>query len=328
MIRPGVEAATLLTLYDFALANKLFCHHLVSLPASDKDQAPPFSNLLSFTSYLYQHAYRSSRASLYAHLTLLVILILVEDNTIAKLLCETTGPVRLCRQRPPQLPLVKGQRPYIVAIIDLVVDGINHNLRKRLDTKFYKQSVAVISRITSYLAKSRSKLPYHWSELWRSLLSFVRFLTTYVDDLKPLPGIDEVVEGVTDLLTTAMSSGELFLPDAAAYDDLFYKLVESGEALIKFRDVYQLSKPDENKPINSLIGVSKHYKELIETQRSKITHLTPREVDKVIKQGYDTLSIETKEGLDHVEKYREVDHKVELKKIARVAVADAATLVS
>ncbi|KAF7189692.1 hypothetical protein HII31_09012 [Pseudocercospora fuligena] len=329
--QPGGEAAILLTLYDFALANKLFCHHLVSIPASEKSQAPPFSSLLSFSSYLYQHAYRSMRASAYAYLTLLILLILVEEPTLAKLLCETSAPVRLCRQRPPQLPLPKGERPYIAAIIDLIVDGINHNLRKRLDTNFYKQSINVLSRTISHLAKSRTKLTFHWSELWRSLLSFVRFLTTYADDLRNLSGIMEPVESLTDLLTTAMSNGEAFLPDSAAYDDLFYKLVESGEALIKFRDVYRLAKPDENKPINTLIGVSKHYQELIETHKNKSTHLTPREVQKIIKEGYETLSIETREGLEQasqMERYREVDHKVELKKIARVTVMDAASLVS
>lgn len=212
--------------------------------------------------------------------------------------------------------------------MDITVDGINHNLRKRLDTNFYRQSIAVMSRVLSYLAKSRTKLDYHWSELWRSLLSFVRFLTTYADDLKVLSGTQELITSLIDVLTIALSSGEAFLPNAAAYDDLFYKLVESGEALVKLRDAYALSKSDANTPINTLIGVSKHYQELIETQKSKSTHLTPREVSKIIKQGYDTLSIDTKEGLDHVEQYREADHKVELKKITRVAVNDAASLVA
>ena len=76
-------------------------------------------------------------------------------------------------------------------MIDIFVDGVNHNLRKRLDTVFYQQTIVVLSRILSHLAKTRTKLQYHWSELWRSLLSFVRFLTTYADELKrnPRPSI-------------------------------------------------------------------------------------------------------------------------------------------
>lgn len=216
----------------------------------------------------------------------------------------------------------------MATLVDLIVDGINHNLRKKLDTKFYLQSLMVLTRMLSYLAKSHTKLTYHWAELWRSLLSFVRFLTTYVDDLKHLSGINQLAETLVELLTIALTSGEAFLPDAASYDDLFYKMVESGDALIKFRDVYQLSKPADKSPTNTLIGVSKHYEELIKERKSRSTHLTPAEVSQIIKQGYDTLSIETKEGLDTVEKFREPDHKTELKKIARVAVADAASLIS
>lgn len=326
--QPGPGTATILTLYDFTLANKLFCHHLVTQMGSDKSQTPPFGTFISFTSYLYQHAYRSVRASTYAYLTLLILLILVEDPATAKLLCENSATVRLCRQRPPYLPLPKGECAYSAAVIDLLTDGINHNLRKRLDTTFYSQSLKVVSRLLTYLARSRTKLTCHWADLWRSLLSFVRFLTTYADDLRSARGALQLVRSLVDVLTLALTTGEAFLPDAAAYDDLFYKLVESGDALIKLRDTYALAKPDEKSPINTLVGVSKHYQELIESQRARKEHLSPREIGKIIKQGYDTLSIDMKEDVDEVERYREADHKVELKKIVRVVVVDAATLVS
>ena len=83
--------------------------------------------------------------------------------------------------------------------------------------------------------------------------------------------------------TLALTSGEAFLPDSAAYDDLFYKLVESGEALTKLRDAYELtsgSNPtaakaaDKRSSINVLISVSEHYQELINQQRSKKEHLS------------------------------------------------------
>ena len=268
---------------------------------------------------------------MYTYLTLLIFLILFEDPVMAKLLCDTSGPVRLCRQRPPHLPLPKGDRPYAAAVIDLITDGINHNLRKKLDTSFYIQSLTVLSRLLSYLAKSRTKLAYHWSELWRSLLSFVRFLTTYSDDLKALPKTAELVQALVDVLVAALTTGESFLPDASAYDDLFYKLVESGEALIKLRDTFAVSTASEKDgkiPINSLIGVSKHYQELIDSERAKKEHLSPREVSKIIKQGYETLSFEAKESVGQVEGYREVKFRGLLKRVARVAVADAAVLVS
>ena len=137
------------------------------------------------------------------------------------------------------------------------------------------------------------------------------------------------MHALIDVLTLALTTGEAFLPDAAAYDDLFYKLVESGDALIKLRDTYSLSKSeDKDSHVNTLIGVSKHYQELIDSQRAKKEHLSPREVSKIIKQGYETLSFEAKEGLEQVGRYREVEHKSGLKRITRVAVADAAAMIS
>ncbi len=327
---PGPEAATLITVYDFALANKLFCRRFVAWEAMDKDEPPPFSTFISFTSYLYQHAYRSARASSYAYLTLLILFILVEDAAIAKLLCETTAPVRLCRQRPPFLPLPKTDRSYVAAIIDLLADGINHNLRKRLDTAFYAQTLTVLSRLLTYLARSRTKLQYHWSELWRSLLSFVRFLNQYAEDMHTLPGTTQLVQSLVDLLALALSGGEALLPDEAAYDDLFYKLVESGDALVKLRDCYQLGKPDDQgAAIDTLIGVSQHYQEVIESHRAKKEHLSPREIQKIIRQGYDTLNVEAR-GVDQeqLRGFREADNKIEVKRFLKVVVADAVVLVS
>jgi len=318
----------LLTLYDFALSNKVFCHNLVARPSAQKDQYAPISSFISFSSYLYQHAHRTSRASAYAYLTLLTLLVLVEDHTVARVLCDTSAVVRLCRQRPPHLPVAKADRTYAVAIIDVLTDGINHNLRKRLDTTFYYQSLLVLSRLLSHLAKSRSKLTHHWSELWRSLLSFVRFLTTYAVDIKPLARSEEVVNMLIDVLIIALTGGEAFLPDAAAYDDLFYKLVESGEALTTLRDSYGMTPEPTNTSINTLISVSRHYKEMIESQRAKKEHLSPREINKIIRDGYETLNFDVKDDVEQVSRFREVEYKSELKRIARVVVADAAALVA
>lgn len=42
----------------------------------------------------------------------------------------------------------------------------------------------------------------------------------------------------------------------------------------------------------------------------------------VIKSGYETLSITSKDGLDAWERYREADERVFLKRAARTAVGD------
>lgn len=162
------------------------------------------------------------------------------------------------------------------------------------------------------------------------MLSFFRFLSTYVNDIKSIHRSSEMVDLLVNLLAFALSNGENFLPDPASYDDLFYKLVETGDILTKFRDAFGLPGQSGPNSIQTLLNVSSHYHALLEGSekgKMKSKNLSPREVSNVIKQGYDTLSIEAGEGLDRWEKYREADFKTVLKRIARVAVDDAKTLV-
>ncbi|CAG8979118.1 hypothetical protein HYALB_00000251 [Hymenoscyphus albidus] len=325
---PSNEAAVLLATYDFAHANKLFCFNFVTLPA-EKGLEAPISSFISVTSYLLQHAHSSLRNSLYSHLNLLILRLFIEDQVLCKRICsdESKMSVRLCRQRSPYLPLVRGERMLAASILDTMIDGLSHNLRKRLDVDLYILCVGIILRLISHLSRSRTRLAYHWSELFRSLLSLVRFLTTYTADLKNLNHIDILLDDLVNLIALSLSAGEAFLPNPAAYDDLFYKLVETGEILVKFRDSYGLANRSTSS-IETLISVTEHYKQMLAdgAQGRKGKHLTSVQVSGVIKQGYETLSIQAKEGLDGWEKYREADERVLLKKIARAAVGDVKTL--
>jgi hypothetical protein len=126
-----------------------------------------------------------------------------------------------------------------------------------------------------------------------------------------------------------LSSGEVFLPDPSSYEDLFYKIVETGDFLIKFRDAYGVSQNPGSSSIETLISVSSHYHAILEGSaqgKFRNKNLSPKEVSRVIKQGYDTLSIEAKEGLDRWDSFREANHKTVLKRIARIAGEDANAL--
>jgi hypothetical protein len=156
--RPLPQAGTLLTVYDFVVANKAFSADFVQVYGNEKSQSSPFAQYLSFCSYLYQHAYRSQRATQYAHLTLFTIQNLVEDLDVVKKLSEATVPVRLSRQRPPHLPLVTADRTLAANIIDVMIDSINHNLRKKLDVELYMLNVGILLRLITFLSKARIRL--------------------------------------------------------------------------------------------------------------------------------------------------------------------------
>lgn len=201
----------------------------------------------------------------------------------------------------------------------------------------------------------------------------MRFLTTYVSDLSSNRQVNNLTTSLVDLIAFSLSAGDTFLPDPASYDDLFYKIVETGPIITRFRDVYKLT-PSPHPPIppptetpkrsppaddatnvaaiDTLISVCTHFQSLLfQTNSPRPTspttngagadtpaslsaipaarkkNLSPREVHQIIKQGYETLSIQTREGLNNWEKRREADWKLELKRVARYAVDDARRLV-
>ncbi|PYI02205.1 DUF1741-domain-containing protein [Aspergillus sclerotiicarbonarius CBS 121057] len=351
-VLPAQQAAILLATYDFINANKLFGYHLISAAPEKDNEETPFASFLSLTSYLLQHAYRSPRVAHYAELNLLTLRILSEDSTLCKQICseESKRKVRLCRQRQPYLPLVPGDRVLATAIFDILIDTLTHNLRRRLDVSLYSHCIAILLRLLTYLSMNKIRLPYHWSELWRTLLSLMRFLTTYAPDLTTNPHTTTLTTTLINLVAFCVSSGDTFLPDPLSYDDLFYKLVETGPIITRFRDVYNFKTSPSADPsskdvhvaaIDTLISVSTHFYTLLfvpdqnpdagdeaaPVPANLKKHLSPREVHRIIKQGYETLSIQPPEGLSAWTRYREADWKMELKRAARCAVDDARELV-
>ncbi|EEQ84943.2 uncharacterized protein BDCG_08212 [Blastomyces dermatitidis ER-3] len=364
-VLPCPEATILLAIYDFINANKLFAFSFVSFMPEKRSEESPFSSFLSLTSYLLQHAYRSPRVTLYAETTLFSLRILVEEPFLCKQICseEMKRPIRLCRQRAPYLPLIQGERILATVIFDIMIDTINHNLRRELDVALYCHTISILLRLLTYVSSNQTRLAYHWSELWRTLLTLTRFMTTYAKDLTSNPQIHNLATSLIDLIAFCISAGDTFLPDPASYDDLFYKVVETGPILARFKDTYERSlsssspaalsaSTDSATPsIDTLISVASHFHSLLfladkpkdtktatQTPTSPTTsteilatgkkkNLSPREVHQIIKQGYDTLSIRSQEGLNLWEKWREADWKAELKRIARCAVEDARIVV-
>ena len=299
---------------------------LIRNVGDEKSPKYGLTGLLSFSSYLLQHAYRSARAALYGRLILIILQLLAEDAQMTKRLSETSSSARLCRQRLPFLPITKGDRPFAVILLDIMIDCINHNLRTKLDVTLYSSTMGILVRLISHLSKSRTRMKYHWPELWRSLLSFIRFLTQYAEQLRSIAYIDTLVCDTVNLLTLCLTQGEMFVPDSDSIDDLFYKIVESSSQLAGFRDAYALQRSSVADNMATLIGAGEHFKQSLQAANGKTKNVSPTEVMKAIKDGYETLSIGAREGTDQWHPYREADNKVELKKIARVVAADARLL--
>jgi len=316
---------------------------MISCPPNSSTGEAPFSAFLSYTSYILHHAYRSPRATLYGLLNILIIRIIVEDLVLCKVLCdsETLLSVRLCRQRQPFLPFTSRPRPAAAIILDILIDTINHNLRRQLDISLYISTIGLVHRLLSYLTFTRTRLSYHWSLLWQTLLSFLRFLTTYAPSLGVRdPDLPLLINPFLATLALAVTSGNSFLPDPVAYDDLIYKLVEAGDYVTRFKKAFELHlKTGETRiananevttaPIDILMQVSAHYHDLVEAEKGKgrmSNNLSPREVSRVIRQGYESLRLPAMDGLDRWERFREGDERGMLKRVARMAVEDTKKL--
>ncbi|KAI4238680.1 MAG: hypothetical protein LQ352_007851 [Teloschistes flavicans] len=341
---PDNDASILVAAYDFTNANKLFCYTFVSQTGESKSESP-LGAFLSLTSYILNHAYRSPRATLYGLLNVTALRILIEDQTVCTKIFDPdlAVSVRFCRQRQPFLPSSPKPRPAAAAILDIALDAINHNLRRRLDIPLYIGCINILHRLLSYLVITRTRLTYHWPLLWQTLLSLLRFLTSYASSLIQEPDLPALIDGFLATLSLAVCRGDFFLPDTNVYDDLFYKLVENAHLLPRFKTAFvHLSRPPSTAPatanpntitsplalVDILIAIAKHFEAMIEEEKTQGKTLSPKDVMGVIRKGCETLVLPECEGLERWVRWREVDERGMLKKCARAAVEDARRVVN
>ena len=106
-------------------------------------------------------------------------------------------------------------------------------------------------------------------------------------------------------------------------DDLSYKLVEQASTLTKLKTAYKLA---DGGPIDILIVVAEHYQQLLvgEKERGRLGRSAgPREVARVIREGFEGLQLPEVEGLGLWKPWREGEERGFVKRVARLAVEDA-----
>ncbi|KAK9449276.1 uncharacterized protein V1518DRAFT_415561 [Limtongia smithiae] len=345
---PPHYTTILLATSNFVHANKYFARMLVQTKIIAQEESP-FGSFISLTSYLLENQHRSERQAIYGRIALLVLRMLVEDPVTMQLMAgiECRTAMRICRQRQPVLVFVRGERFTVEGILDSLICAIDHNMKKALDVRMYALVIGIILRIMSQLKRTRVRLKYHWAELWRCLFAFTRFLASLSPEVRAtLPGISGLVDVTIRTLVVAFSSGEAFLHEPEDYDDLFYKLIASGDMFSKIAGAYDPASPGVASgsptppsivgaaaPIDTLISISEYYRNLI-SQRTGTSNnhslapigtinMSAKDVAEVIKLGYDSLSINAQPGIDNWDRYRESDERVFLKKAGSVAVLDA-----
>lgn len=192
-----------------------------------------------------------------------------------------------------------------------------------------------IHRIVTYLSRTRTRIPYHWGELWRALLSVLRLFISHATEMAILPGINAPLDGLVQILAFVITAGETFLPDSTSYDDLLYKLL--GEAVplspadqdmfTMLRAHFSLAaRPQVNAAVELMAKLTSYYRGILERKRGR--RMSPKEVGKVIKEGYEGLEAELQgrgpEGWEwgRSEPFREAERRALLKRAARETVRD------
>ena len=188
--------------------------------------------------------------------------------------------------------------------------------------------LSILLRIISHLDKSRTRLSYNYSHLWRSILLLVRFLVTQASALRHLAGLPDLAAQLTAVLAFALTAGTAFLPNANAYDDLVYKVFEAGDVLLRFGAEY----PSAADTLVVPLKVYEHYHALLQKHQeggsrgAAARALAPREINRIIRTGHESLELPTIGGLGKWDKTREAEWRNLLKKAARAVGVDVRRL--
>ncbi|KAL1738253.1 hypothetical protein HDZ31DRAFT_51279, partial [Schizophyllum fasciatum] len=215
--------------------------------------------ILSFASYVLTHA--TSVATLrslgYANLSLSVLLMIAENDKAVRALCEPIPTtVRLCCQRQPLLPVPKASEAPLCSLLDCCVLWLRHNLHKRIEAHMYRMCIWILHRIVWDLQLWRTRIDYHWQEVWVATLGLLNFLSTKLDDLFSTGEIEALISETLSFLHMALSSSERFLDTPEALHALIYELVRSADMLKKqaglLRELAPPLKPTANQWRQSL----------------------------------------------------------------------------
>ena len=105
------------------------------------------------------------------------------------------------------------------------IQPFNIFFRFQFPQELYLHALYVIHRLLSYQKRSRVRVPYPWKELWTSLISLLKFLTSNETALVKKMDVFTVALQVTVIFNLFITYGDTFLPSPSSYDELYYELV-------------------------------------------------------------------------------------------------------
>lgn len=271
--QPIAEAVALLPAYEFMAGSPGFIKVMIdSLDSASK--TPWMASFLNLASWIFSNASTSSsaRTHAYANLVLEMLLLVVENEYAASVLCSRScRGIQLCQKRLPRLPTARPgpPRPAISEILDCCNLWLRHNLHKRLPAHSYSKCVWICHRIIWYLHEGRIRLDYHWKELWISFMGLFAFVGTKLDSLITTGGVGQLILDSLKFLESAILLSETYLPTPQAVHELVYELVRNSESLDKQRvvlesvEVLTAGGREDDEALRSVLDITFFYNEKI-----------------------------------------------------------------
>lgn len=270
---PHKTISLMLAIYEFVYANKLFARQFLKAPPLTQEKVhsassePSFVLFLQLCSWLVQNEHVSSRASAYTRIQLLILRLLIEKSGQELLSdeCRTTG-LNLARLRNPMLPPYdsKKSRTLMEGVLDCLQLCIRHNMRtKEMDYQMYQLAMTSLVQALAYFRSARARIDYHWDELWKTLMSIIRFINSHVLESTSPQYPSQVQCGHLLMLALAIcliDGEDTILGHDWHYHDLIYKLIASEKDIDKIINLL----PSETAPATAVISNAIiHYKSVV-----------------------------------------------------------------
>lgn len=120
--------------------------------------------------------------------------------------------------------------PISHAILDLMVEYIylSHMNRNMFRQELFLLCLAIIQRLLSFEKRCRVRIVYSWDELWSSLTSILKFLTSNENYfLRHQVDIFAICQSVINLFNIFIMMGDNFLASTTHYDELYYEIIRN-----------------------------------------------------------------------------------------------------
>ena len=321
---------TLLALYDIIQLNHNFIPFLLtnhSNQGDDKETDNLLINLLEFCSINiialrehFQNEPLQKKLTQTLRLAFIILTSIVDDQFSNSIMHDPASKFKVQIHRSKMLhrnltdTTAKCNRPVVYSIIDLMVEFLCSNLRKKhfqIDLYVFCNNITL--KILIHQIKFEIRQEFNWSELIQSLFILLRYLTANYEKAEELQVKRRskmllLANNVVNLFNLFIIFGDTFLYSPDQYDSLYYELLRENAifaALSQLAKQVSLSKrKDEKEAAVKLAASLENIESIISHFTAKINEskneppLSEEEIREIVRSNYDTLSIRVKDNLD------------------------------